>query len=72
MMLVRVKFGNLYILVHLPVVQFLPFLLSFNEYLLRLRHRAEAIYIKEFNGRKQDKRSSGGLTFSCYLTSVLF
>lgn len=34
------------------VISFFPF---FNEYLLCLRHREEAICIKEFNGRKQDK-----------------
>ena len=45
---------------------------SFSEYLLCLRHREEAIYIKEFTGRKQDKQTSGCLSFSYYATRFCF
>lgn len=68
-MLMKARLGNLYILVHLPLVQFLSFLPSFHEYLLCPRHREEAICIKEINGRKEDKAQGAS---HCLATSPVF
>lgn len=53
-MLGRVRFGNLYILVHLPLVQFLSFLPSMSIYYVRGTGRKQ-FKLKKFNGRKQNE-----------------